>query len=149
MGAQYIVTDLEIRARFDFSPINAALQQAGLHGDMSRGCSGEWRGNYSSSKRCCRHPAEAIDELVGIIERIEGEARVLWNRCYSRRFDMGLHASDERRSSRWQISSLEMQRLAEIDGDLVVTVYRRDVYDEVQLPSEDHIAESDLSSRDA
>lgn len=128
MGAYYIVTDLEIRARFEFSPLDAALRQAGLHGGVSKGCNGEWRANYSSSRRCCRHPAEAIDELVAIIERLDGPERVLWDRCYSRRFDMGFHASDERLSSRWQISTALMRRIVEVQGDLVVTIYRRDAY---------------------
>jgi hypothetical protein len=93
---------------------------------MSKACNGEWRDNYSSSRRCCRHPAEAIDELVGTIERLDKPARVLWDRCYSRRFDMGFHASDERLSSRWQISTSLMRRIVEIKGDLVVTIYRQD-----------------------
>lgn len=130
MGAYYIVTDLEIRARFDFSLLDTALKQAGLHGGMSKGCRGEWHANYSSSERCCRHPAEAIDELVGIIESLDSEARDLWDECYSRRFDMGYCGSEERRSSRWKIPASAMRRLAEIKGDLVLTIYRRDVYGE-------------------
>ncbi len=125
MGAYYIVTDLEVRARFDIAVLDVELRRAGLHGGTSI-CRGVWQGQYSSSERCCKHPAEALDELLRIVEGLEGEARDLWNRAASRRFDVGFECFDERFASRWQVAAPLLRRLAEADGDLVVTIYRAD-----------------------
>lgn len=127
VGAYYIVTDLDLRARFDLAVLHAELKRAGLHGSSPVGpfC-GVWRSNYSSSRRCCRHPDEAIDELLGIIEGLREEARDQWDRCMSRRLDMGFECFRKRFCSRYQITAPQLRRLAELNASLVVTIYRND-----------------------
>jgi hypothetical protein len=125
VGAHYIVTDLDLRARFDLSLLDAELQLAGLHGGVTI-WKGVWRANYSSSVRCCRHPAEAIDYLLGIVDGLGDESRDQWDRCISRRFDMGFEGFKERFYSRWQLRTPLLRRLAAVKGELVVTIYRPD-----------------------
>ena len=125
MGAYYIVTDLVLRARLDLAPLDVVLRRAGLHGGMTLN-NGVWRAGYSSYERSCRHPAEALDHLLRIVEGLEGDARDLWDRCLSRRFDQGYECFDERLASNWQVKAPLLRRLADVNGDLVVTIYRAD-----------------------
>ncbi len=125
MGAYYIVTDLCLRARFDFAVLDVELRRAGLHGRVSMN-RGVWFASYSSSERCCRNPAEALDHLLGIVEGLDGEAKDIWDRCTSRRFDLGYECFNERFASRWQIKAALLGRLENVNGDLVVTIYRND-----------------------
>ncbi len=124
MGAFYIVTDLDLRARFDIAILHAELTRTvDLYGGLTVH-RGVWRGNYSSSLRGCRHPAEAVDELLGIVERLGDDARDQWERCICRRFNMGFQGIDERFASMWQIRAPLLQRLAAVNANLVVTMYR-------------------------
>jgi len=128
VGAYYIVTDLNLRARFDIAILDVELRRAGLHGGVSEPYKGVWRAGYSSSERCCWHPAEAIDELLRIVEGLGADARSVWDRCASRRFDMGYECFDERFSANWQVNASLLRRLAAVNGNLVVTIYRADDY---------------------
>lgn len=136
MGAYYIVTDLVVRARFDVEPLHLELRSAGLHGQVTH-WDNVWRADYATSKRCCRHPSEAVEELVGIVEALTAEGRDLWDRCISRRFDMGYVTFDERLCSKWQLKAGLLQRLANINGDLVITVYDGDQREEARRLSSD------------
>jgi hypothetical protein len=125
MGAYYIVTDLVLRARFDLAALNVELLEAGLHGGVNF-YQGVWSANYSSSKRGCRIPCEALDELLGIVENLSEESRTLWDRCKVRRFDLGFQCFDERHYARWQVKAPLLMRLAAVNGNLVVTICRDD-----------------------
>lgn len=122
MGAYYITTDLDLRARFEPTLLDEALCHAGLFGGI-REQDGYWQAGYSCAP-CVHDPASALRHLVDIVESLDAEARDQWDRCYSRRFDLGFECFDERFASRWQISDRLMRRLAAVKGDLVVTIYR-------------------------
>lgn len=49
---------------------------------------------------------------------------MLWDQSMSRRFDLGFECFDERLYSRWQVKAPLLRRLAEVNGDLVITIYR-------------------------
>jgi len=83
------------------------------------------RGGYSCGE-CVYHPTSGLRHLLSIVEGLGAEARGMWDRCYSRRFDMGFQGFDERFHSNWQVSGRLMRRLADVEGDLVVTIYRDD-----------------------
>lgn len=125
MGAYYIVTDLVMRANFDLAVLDAELQRVGLHGGVGN-YKGTWTGGYSSSKHGCRHPAEALGELLEIVENLSPAARDVWDRCDWRRFDMGFECYDERFDSRWQVKPPLLRRLVAVNGNLMVTIYRKD-----------------------
>ena len=125
VGAYFIVADLDLRARFDLAVLDDELRQTGLHGGV-RLSGNVWRASYSSSERCCRHPSEALDHLLRIVEGLREEARSHWDCCSSRRFDLGYQCLDERFASRWQIKAPLLRRLSKVNGDLVVTIYRSD-----------------------
>ncbi|HSI71638.1 MAG TPA: hypothetical protein VK934_00555 [Fimbriimonas sp.] len=122
MGAYYITTDLEVRARFNPVALDEALRLAGLHGGV-RECDGIWRAGYSCGP-CVYHPTSGLRHLLGIVEGLGSEARTMWDRSLSRRFDMGFQCFDERFWSKWQVSPKLMRRLANVNGNLVVTIYR-------------------------
>ena len=124
MGAYYITTDLEVRARFNPVALDEALRRAGLHGGV-RECKGYWHAGYSCGE-CVYHPTSGLKHLLSIVERLDDDARAMWDRSDSRRFDMGFECFDERFASNWQVSARLMRRLADVNGNLVVTVYRAD-----------------------
>ncbi len=124
MGAYYITTDLSVRARFDLATLDTEFQRAGLHGGV-RLYRGVWSADYSSGQ-CVRHPAWALDHYLRIVEGLEEEARELWERAMARRFDLGYESFSERHASRWQINASLLRRLSDVNGNLVVTVYRPD-----------------------
>jgi hypothetical protein len=124
VGAYYITTDLEFRARFNPVVLDEELRQAGLYGGVDER-RGYWKGGYSCGE-CVYHPTSGLRHLLSIVEGLGAEARGVWDRCYSRRFDMGFQGFDARFHSNWQVSGRLMRRLADVEGDLVVTIYRDD-----------------------
>lgn len=124
MGAYYITTDLEYRVRFNPLALDEELKRAGLHGGI-RECRGYWLGGYSCGE-CVYHPTSGLRHLLGIVEGLGKEARDMWDRCYSRRFDMGFESFEERFVSNWQVNDRIMRRLADVHGSLMITIYRAD-----------------------
>lgn len=124
MGAYYIVTDLDIRARFDFEILHKELEQAGLFGNVNT-YKGFWRSGYSSGE-CVRNPSEALAHLLTIVEGLGMEAKSEWNRCTWRRFDLGFESFDERFASKWNVKASLLRRVAKVRGELVITIYRSD-----------------------
>ncbi len=125
MGAYYIVTDLVIRARFDFAALHDELLRAGLFGSQpAPPYRGIWQNGYSGTKNGCRHPSEAVDELAKIVENLTPEARDQWNRCISRRFDMGFQGQDEPFHAKWLITTDVLKRVTSVNGELAISIYR-------------------------
>lgn len=122
VGAYYITTDLDLRARFEPSALDEALRHAGLFGGICQR-DGYWQAGYSCAP-CVDAPASALRHLLDIVESLDPEARDQWDRCFSRRFDMGFQSFEERFASRWQINDRLMRRLAAVNAELVVTIYR-------------------------
>jgi hypothetical protein len=129
MGAYYIAISLDMRARFDLSVLDSEFQKAGLHGGVSLR-DGIWCAGYSTTEHCCRNPADSIDHMLRIVESLGSDARNLWDGCYSRRFDLGYCCFDTRYAYKWQVNSKLMRRLAQVNGDLVVTIYPSDPDDD-------------------
>lgn len=125
VGPYYIVTDLTIRSRFEPKVLDKELRQAGLHGGL-RFYNGVWTAIYSSSNSCGRRPAGALDEQLQIVETLSGSAREQWDSCTARKFDMGFQCCNGHFYSTWKISSRLLRRLAAVNGDIVVTIYRTD-----------------------
>ncbi len=72
MGADYIVTDLCIRADFDFIQLDQELIKVGLFGGK-RAFDGIWSASYSSGEGVYS-PVSAIIQLVEIVEKLSSEA---------------------------------------------------------------------------
>ena len=124
MGASYIVTDLCIRADFDFIQLDSELIKVGMFG-VKRAFEGIWSASYSS-REGVYSPVSAIIQLVEIVEKLSSEAHSEWDRCISRRFDMGFESYKERFHSGWDIPSHVLQRIIDVNGSLAVAIYRDD-----------------------
>jgi hypothetical protein len=134
VGAVYLNVDLVLRARFDLHQLKSQLLDNGMDHISSRHLAGVWESRYELAGRH-RHPSEAIDGILDIVERLGLEGTKLWNECISRRFDIGLQASDDpftcttQRWSHatWQITSPLLQRMCSVNASFVITVYRRNL----------------------
>jgi hypothetical protein len=130
VGASYITTDLDLRARFDLSVLNAEFETVGLLPKPVGKRHGLWCAGYSCpayhGETSTQSPAETLKLLLQIVEGLTSEGRDLWDNCVTRRFDMGFMCSDERFASNWQINPALLQRVAAVKGDLVITIYRVD-----------------------
>ena len=122
MGASYIVTDLSVRADFEFIKLDSELSRLGLVGLM-RLYEGIWTANYSSGE-CVSSPVDAILHYVEIVENLGSGAQTEWERCTSRRFDMGFESFDDRFHSDWDIPTDVLQRVISVSGSLAITIYR-------------------------
>ena len=130
MGAYYIVTDLGIRADFEFIEPESELTRLGLVGLMTS-FEGVWTANYSSGP-CVYNPVDAILHLIKIVEKLSSEAQSEWDRCLSRRFDMGFESFDDRFHSEWDVPPEVLQRIVKVNGSLAITIYRGDKLKETE-----------------
>jgi hypothetical protein len=129
VGAIYINTDLELRARFELGPLNSELAEAGLTAIFSKYLHGVWESTYESGKH--HHPSQAIDQMLDVVDRLSPVGRNLWNACISRRFNVGYEGSDEPypwtdlrwTHTTWQFTAPMLQRMVSANSSFVVTFY--------------------------
>ena len=132
MGACYIGTDLWVRARFDLSLLHAEFARFGLlpypAPSVYRGI---WSHTYGGGRVHHHHPSQAIDRFLEVLAELEGEARDQWDRCIDRRFNIGYDWDEDNFASHWQINPATLQRVADVNGSIVITIYRSSEIDKV------------------
>lgn len=123
MGATYLNTDLDLRARFNLKPLHEELLRAGLDGLFPDPSHNVWWSSYNAPRH--RHPTEAIRLILDVVEGLTPEGRRKWDACASRRFNVGYECDEDPSSSVWQVTPKVLRRMVEAQVAFVVTIYRR------------------------
>lgn len=68
-----------------------------------------------------------IDGLVSsfclLIENLSSEAKLIWDRCHSKKFDAGFESGSFPRSYRTELRADTIKRVAEIGASIAITIY--------------------------
>jgi hypothetical protein len=68
-----------------------------------------------------------IDGLVSsfchLIENLSPEAKLIWDKCHSKKFDAGFESGSFPRSYRTELRADTIERVAKIGASIVITIY--------------------------
>ncbi|GEM_PF-1558663 len=124
MGARYITTDLNLKARFDLKPLADRLKGRGLvclGEPEARG--GVWTFVFEMAGESGNLERE-IKAPLSAVEGLEGELRLAGDRCLTREFDLGFTMSGEEFSSSILIEPEFLERIVALGGSVRITTYR-------------------------
>jgi hypothetical protein len=118
----FLNVDLDLTSRKDLGPLVEALgaKVVLLH-------SGRKRGSYGASLELTelryRDADACIARFIHLVRRLPPSARRLWDGATARRFDVGIQAGAKGASFSTRIKAGTLRRVAEIGGELAITVY--------------------------
>jgi hypothetical protein len=72
-----------------------------------------------------RAPASRISRFLDLIEALDGVSRKSWNRLSARRVNLGFQSASRPNSLQYSVPRVLLNRLAEANAALVVTLYGR------------------------
>ncbi len=127
MAAKYLNTDINLKARFDLSPLVNELDRLGLYaisGPERRGSiwsvvleSSAWRGTNPKIER-------RTEDILNSIEALEGEHLTMWKNCFLKEFDIGFEYDGNVFSSVFRIAPDHALRIAKAELGIVMTIYQ-------------------------
>ncbi|MFT5103882.1 MAG: hypothetical protein ACI86C_001542 [Candidatus Latescibacterota bacterium] len=121
MKVHYLNTDLELESPRDLTPI---VEEFGE--DVSVLFNGEARGIYIASFEVAGSfggPEGIIEFFCMLAETLEGEAKELWDGCYSKKLNIGYEGGVSHQSYESTICSGTIERMAKNGASLGITVY--------------------------
>jgi hypothetical protein len=68
-------------------------------------------------------PDTVIVCFCNLIEQLPNEAKILWERCSIRKFDIGYESGESPQSYRSTIRASTIQRVSKIGAGIVITIY--------------------------
>lgn len=121
MKIHYINTDLELESPEDLTPIVDEFGE-----DAFNLYNGEGRGHYLAtfeSNQNSGSPDSVIQFFCCLVEAFEPEERKIWDRCYSRTFDIGYEGGIHQQSYTDEIRPETLSMVAAINASIRITVY--------------------------
>jgi len=121
MEIQYLNTDLEIESKNDLSKIVEEFGDDVLvqhHGEIR----GYQHASFSSSGGSTDANA-TINYFCDLVESLPGEARRVWDGCFSRIFDVGYECGTSAETFRSEIRASTIARVSKVGASVVITIY--------------------------
>ena len=121
MKVHYLNTDLELESSEDLTPI---VEEFG--DDVSVLFNGKARGIYMATFEAAGafgDPESIIEYFCMLAESLDGEAKELWGKCFSKKFNIGYEGGTSHQSYESNISSSTIERMAQNGVCFAVTVY--------------------------
>ena len=78
---------------------------------------------YASFETGYSEENEIINEYVSIVNELSPQAKVLWNNCKKRVFNVGYECGRKPSSYESKINENSIKALAEINGSIYITIY--------------------------
>jgi hypothetical protein len=121
MEIEYLNTDLQIESLADLTIIVEELgeEMFVLFNGQARGynmVSFETNDSHSSAD-------ETINHFCLLIENLSPQARIVWDGCVVREFDIGYQGGDSGNSFRSELRAMTVKRVAALDAHITVTIY--------------------------
>jgi hypothetical protein len=123
MRVRYLNTDLLLESAEDLTPIAEAFGD-----DVVVLHNGRAKGNHLASFEIAGSHAGADEDVkyfVALIEALPPKARALWERCHSRKFDLGYRSGYDTPSYTTELRASTIQAMAPLNASLVITIYPR------------------------
>ncbi len=122
MNIKYLNTDLEIESQQDVSRI---VEEFG--DDVTVLFQGIVRSNYHFASfevpGSFHEPDEVMNQFCLLVENLPVDARLLWDNCVSRIFDIGYESGDSPEAYRSELRPSTVQRVASIGASIFITIY--------------------------
>lgn len=116
---EFLNIDLDIEANFDLTIL---VEEIGLEATVMRNDKNRER-YFASFETGAIRANEIIAEYKKIIDGLSPEAKLLWNKCSKRSFDIGFESGLEPNSFKIKLSQETISALYELNGEIVVTIY--------------------------
>ncbi len=88
---------------------------------------GEWENDLNRLSFCIKDSYEKnadkiISELCFLIENLPFESKLIWNKCHSKKFDIGFESGSIERLET-EIRAKTVERIAKLGASILVTIY--------------------------
>ena len=137
MAFQFLNADLEILSEHPLEELRNALMKPGTHfselycGDfgaegylasfeVSLEYGAEWQRDGTNREPTAQDRVEAF---CAVVSKLSGALRQLWDQATSRAIDVGYQSDDHCNQLRDSLKAATLARMAELNIDLVLTVY--------------------------
>ena len=125
MEVRFLNVDLEIESSEDLQPLIDDLGENVSvlhHGDNGSGFNFV---SFEVKPSGERDVDGIISSFCLYIENLSPEAKLIWDKCYSKKFDAGFQSGDFPRSYQTEIRADTINRISGIGASIVITVYPR------------------------
>lgn len=123
MEIEFLNVDLEIESSEDLQPI---IDDFGedvrvlYHGKNGNGFN---FASFETSFGMNTGANEIISSFCNLIEIFSPESKIIWDKCYSKKFDAGFQSGDFSGSYQTEIRANTIERVAKIGASIVITIY--------------------------
>jgi hypothetical protein len=123
MEIRFLNVDLEIESSENLQPL-----VDGLGDDVSVLYQGENGSGFNFASFEVKSVFDRdIDGIIAtfccFIENLSPDAKLIWNKCHSKKFDAGFESGDFPRSYQTEIRADTIKRITDIGASIVVTIY--------------------------
>jgi hypothetical protein len=114
----YLNTDLDLESRRPVAPLVEALTRRGM---IALGGGRRGRKHFDSLETSTEHsaPEQSVVAILKILERLKPDERLLWDRCETKRMNIGF---DGVRG--FQLSAKTLPRMTALHLGIAITEYR-------------------------
>lgn len=130
VGASYINTDLLAKAKFHpekmIRGLNRRISACGPVWEDEDG----WHISFATAGLNDEFPWQTVEKLVKAVEMLGVAARLEWDQCHVRCFDIGFRGHRKCYESGWNLPHELLQRIEKVGESITITIYRADEEDE-------------------
>ena len=123
MEARFLNVDLEIDSLEQLQPIIDDFGEDVLvlyHGKNGNGFD---FAAFEVSAESDRDGDGIISTFCVLIENLSPESKSIWDKCHSKKFDVGFQSGDFPRSYQTEIRADTIERVAQLGASIVITIY--------------------------
>ncbi|MEW6364998.1 MAG: hypothetical protein AB1714_10205 [Acidobacteriota bacterium] len=122
MDFRYLNVDLVMESKEDLSAIveDLGADVIVLHQGPVRGIN---HASFELAHGFYAGPDEAVAAFCGLIEALSPDARVTWDRCFTRIYDLGLECGTSPCRFWFELRPSTIKRVAEIGASIAISIY--------------------------
>ena len=120
----YLNTDLDLISEADLTQLAAAFEAGGVDplSDPRLGDDGQWWLTFETSEQYTE-PDPNIAAILNVVEALNPDLRVIWNRCSRREFNIGYDCGLEPWAYNQALSPEVLGRMAAAGASMRITLY--------------------------
>ena len=118
---QYLNTDLDLVCDIDPSGLAGEFESRDFAVDVRVCDDGQFYVLCEDANDI--EPEPNISRLLDVVESLRGDARVLWNRCSKREFDVGYECGETPWAFNQGLSNDVLRRMADCGATFRITIY--------------------------
>lgn len=122
MEIQFLNVDLVIDSAENLQPLVIELGE-----NISVMFNGEWANGINRLSLCLKDSYgksvdQTVSELCFLIENLSSESKLIWDKCHSKKFDIGFESGSSE-NLETEICAETIGRIAKLEASILITIY--------------------------